>query len=111
MVVGSAGVGIAVWADVSFYRAHTSVNPLRPEASSSLVTTGANGFTRNPMYVGMLGGIVAHGLWRGGAATMLPAAGAWWWLDKLQIAAEEHVLTEKYGQEYQRYLSRVPRWL
>lgn len=111
VLLGGASAALALWAESSFRAAQTSVNPLHPEHSSSLVTGGANRYTRNPMYLGMVGALAAHGLWRGSARAMLPAAGAWLWLDSLQIPAEERVLEEKYGGSYRQYQARVPRWI
>ena len=41
---------LGVWA---FRHAKTTVNPVHPEAASSVVTRGIFGYTRNPMYVGL----------------------------------------------------------
>ncbi len=38
---------------LSFKKAQTTVNPTKPETSSSLVQGGIYRFTRNPMYAGM----------------------------------------------------------
>ena len=37
---------------VSFRRAKTTVNPMKPDSTSSLVVSGIYRYTRNPMYVG-----------------------------------------------------------
>ncbi|CAN7766208.1 methyltransferase [Variovorax sp. LjRoot290] len=39
---------------VSFWRARTTMNPIKPMATSSLVTSGAFRLTRNPMYLSLL---------------------------------------------------------
>ena len=39
---------------VSFRRAKTTVNPMKPDAASSLVVSGIYRYTRNPMYAGFL---------------------------------------------------------
>ncbi len=36
---------------IAFRRAKTTINPLKPENSSSVVTSGVYRLTRNPMYV------------------------------------------------------------
>ena len=53
ILLALAGVAVAMAGVVAFHRAKTTVNPLKPEASSSLVTSGMYRITRNPMYVGM----------------------------------------------------------
>ena len=49
-----AGAVAAVLGIVSFARARTTVNPMKPESSSSLVVSGIYQLTRNPMYLGLL---------------------------------------------------------
>src|SRR5262245_1694318 len=51
VVLFSAGVVIAGWGLLTFWRARTTTVP--GEASSRLVTWGPYRFTRNPMYVGL----------------------------------------------------------
>src|SRR5579859_3758258 len=38
----------------SFKRARTTINPMKPGSSSSLVVSGVYAVTRNPMYLGLL---------------------------------------------------------
>ena len=54
LFLAMAGGGFAVAGAVSFRMASTSVNPMRPESASALVTTGIYQFTRNPMYLGLV---------------------------------------------------------
>lgn len=103
-VLGLAAVG-------AFRRAGTTVDPLHPDRASGLVTDGANGVTRNPMYVALLGALVAHALLRGSPAALLPAAAFWGWIDRVQIPAEERSLEAVFGREFEAYRRRVPRWL
>jgi protein-S-isoprenylcysteine O-methyltransferase Ste14 len=50
--VVTLGVALNLLPKLSFQRAGTTVNPLRPSASSALVTSGIYRYTRNPMYLG-----------------------------------------------------------
>ena len=63
--VGAAGAiaasGWMVAGSIQRFRGSgTTVDPLRPARASGLVTDGPNGVTRNPMYVGMAGVLIAH---------------------------------------------------
>ncbi len=89
----------------------TTVDPHGVESASTLVTTGPHALTRNPMYVGMLGLLVARAVARRRRGALLPAAGFWWAMDRFQIPAEERALAERFGQDYEDYQNRVPRWL
>lgn len=110
---GLIGVGVAtaVVAAGGFRRAETTLDPLRPEETSVLVTTGMHAWSRNPMYLGLVGVLVGHAAWRRSQWALLPAAAAWLWLDRVQVAAEERAMQERYGEVYRDYRERVPRWL
>ena len=47
------GFGFAISGGISFRMAKTTVNPLKPETASALVTSGVFKYSRNPMYVGL----------------------------------------------------------
>ena len=49
-----AGAVVSLSAVVLFKRAKTTVNPLKPDSSSSLVSSSVYAFSRNPMYLGFL---------------------------------------------------------
>jgi protein-S-isoprenylcysteine O-methyltransferase Ste14 len=50
----AAGFIMGILAVVTFRRAKTTVNPTKPQSSSSLVSWGVYRVTRNPMYLGGL---------------------------------------------------------
>ena len=94
-----------------FRRRGTTVDPFEPERASALVTSGANALTRNPMYVGMAGLLVANAVRRGSWTALLPVAAFTVVIDRVQIAAEETALLAKFGPQYDAYRAAVPRWL
>ncbi len=94
-----------------FRRTGTTVNPLEPTRASTLVTDGPTRLTRNPMYVGMAGLLVAHALLRGGWRTAVPVAAFVGVIDRVQIGPEERALRELFGDEYDAYCRRVRRWV
>lgn len=106
-----ASVSMATAAMRQFRRSGTTVEPIHPERASALVTTGVNSVTRNPMYVGLTGFLVAHAVWRASWPALLPVAAFVALIDRVQIAAEEKALAEKFGSEYAHYLASTPRWL
>ncbi|MGX1748277.1 methyltransferase family protein [Glutamicibacter protophormiae] len=110
-ILAAASAGLAIWADVAFRAARTTVDPMHPERSTTLIVSGAYQASRNPIYLGMIGGVVAHGLWRGSMRALLPAVGVTLWLDRLQIPAEEEALATLYGEAYESYRESVPRWI
>ena len=46
------GISISALGFFEFRRAKTTINPVNPNAASSVVTSGIFRFTRNPMYLG-----------------------------------------------------------
>lgn len=109
--VALASFAMAGAASHRFQRSGTTIDPFRPERASVLVTTGANAVSRDPMYVGMAGLLVAHALWRGAWVACLPVIGFVAVIDRHQIPTEEAALAAKFGTEYDAYRSSTPRWL
>jgi len=66
---------------LAFRASQTTVNPMKPQRTSALVTGGVFRLTRNPMYVGM------------------------------SFQPEERVLSQLFGEPYAQYTTRVRRWL
>ena len=110
-VTAATSVGLLATASQRFRASGTTVDPLRPERASALVSTGPFALTRNPMYVGMAGLLVAHAVLRGSPKALLPAAGFVAVIDRVQIPPEETAMASLFGAEYDAYRSRVPRWI
>ena len=105
------GGAVAAAGIVSFRRAGTTVNPTRPEATSSLVATGVYRFTRNPMYLGSA--LVLVG-WAFYLSNVLAFAGPLLfalYIDRFQIVPEERALTAKFGTAFDDYRRRTRRWI
>ena len=105
------GIAVAAAGAVSFRSAGTTVNPLRPETTSSLVRSGAYRFTRNPMYLGMLLILLAWAAWLASAWAFIGPIAFVLYMNRFQIAPEERVLAAKFGAEYDVYRRGVRRWL
>jgi protein-S-isoprenylcysteine O-methyltransferase Ste14 len=105
------GVLIAVSGALTFRRAGTTVNPLKPEKATSLVASGVFAHTRNPMYLGLLLGLTGWAIYLSNAVAFLflPAFVAY--IHRFQIVPEERVLSSLFGREFADYRSRVRRWL
>lgn len=110
-VLGAASVGMLGSSIRRFQKNETTVNPVSPEQASSLVTDGPNALTRHPMYVGMAGLLAAHALYRGSSFAAIPVAAFIAAIDRFQIPAEEDALRERFGEEFEQYSAKVPRWL
>lgn len=107
----AVSVTLAVAAARQFSRHGTTVEPFDPSQASVLVTTGANAVSRNPMYVGLAGLLVANAVRLGSWPALLPVATFTLVIDRLQITAEESALLVNFGADYEAYRASVPRWL
>lgn len=108
--VGGVSLALMGGTVAQFRLGDTTIDPARPDRSSTLITTGPNRLTRNPIYLGFAGLLVAHALWRGSLTAALPVAGFVAAVTP-QIEHEEDALMSRFGRAYARYVGRVPRWV
>ncbi|MDG4867209.1 isoprenylcysteine carboxylmethyltransferase family protein [Guyparkeria sp. 1SP6A2] len=107
----AAGLGLMLAAAWALWCAQTTINPIHPERSRHLVTSGIYCFTRNPIYLGdalILAGVV---FWLGNVFSLLAVAAFVVFIDRIQIAAEEKALQRLFGNGYANYRARTHRWL
>ncbi len=74
-----------------------------------LVAHGLFAWSRNPIFVGMIGAVLALLLWSPHLVTAAVLAGTWT-LALVQVRIEEEALREKHGPAYERYAAEVGRW-
>ena len=108
LVVSVSVAGLAV---SSFRRVGTTINPVEIDKASSLVTTGAYAFTRNPMYVGLTMLLVTLAVLLSKAWLLLGPLFFTLYITRFQIIPEERVMQAKFGSAYDAYKARVRRWL
>lgn len=113
-----AGLGLEFLAVVvnltaifSFIRQKTTINPVKPQDTSVLVTTGVFAWSRNPMYLGLL-------LFLAGFSLQVNLVGGIpllflfvLYVNRFQILPEERALEEKFGQEFREYAENVRKWI
>ncbi|MCO6056067.1 isoprenylcysteine carboxylmethyltransferase family protein [Pseudomonas sp. MOB-449] len=105
------GVAVCLAGVLSFWRARTTVNPLRPETASALVSSGIYRFTRNPMYLGFAIALVAWSIYLASPVALLGVAGFMLYMNRFQIGPEEKALADLFGEDFTTYRLRVRRWL
>jgi protein-S-isoprenylcysteine O-methyltransferase Ste14 len=109
--VALGSVALANASASRFRRTGTTLEPVHLDRTTALVTSGANSITRNPMYVGLAGLLLANAVRKGSWLALVPLAAFVGVVDRLQITAEESALRVKFGDEYAAYCASVPRWL
>jgi protein-S-isoprenylcysteine O-methyltransferase Ste14 len=111
VLILAAGLFVMLAGVVSFRRARTTVNPLKPEEATALVTSGVYRYTRNPMYLGMLMVLVAWALFLASPAALAGVLAFWAYIGRFQICPEETALAGLFGSAFADYTRRVRRWL
>jgi protein-S-isoprenylcysteine O-methyltransferase Ste14 len=106
-----AGLSVIAISILQFNRARTTINPLKPDAASALVTGGVFQLTRNPMYLGMALVLAGWAVWLGNAACVLLLALFVAYITRFQIAPEERALRAHFSEEFDAYAQQVRRWI
>ena len=106
-----AGLSILILAVSLFKKQNTTVNPIKIENASFLVTSGIFEYSRNPMYLGMvlilLGWALMFNLIGGTLFTLLFTI----YITKFQIRPEEEVMERLFREDFLRYKQNVRMWL
>jgi protein-S-isoprenylcysteine O-methyltransferase Ste14 len=104
-----AGAALAMWGERTFARVGTTIKPF--ERTHQLVASGPFRFTRNPMYLSLVGMLAGAALVMGTPGPWLAALALALTLRFRFIANEERALAASLGEPYERYRKRVRRWL
>jgi protein-S-isoprenylcysteine O-methyltransferase Ste14 len=106
----TVGFAIVLAGVLTFRRAKTTVNPLTPEATITIVTSGIYRFSRNPMYLGFLFVLVGWAIYLSNvlAFALLPVFV--WYMNRFQILPEERALGAKFSHAFTAYKDSVRRW-
>jgi protein-S-isoprenylcysteine O-methyltransferase Ste14 len=109
VVIAVAGIVLIGACGKAFRKAGTPVRPVAP--TTAIVSTGAYGVSRNPMYVGMaavLAGVaIFFGSYLFGAALLIFVAVVHFGV----VLPEERYLEVLHGTAYLAYKERVRRWV
>src|SRR5438094_2444594 len=107
--VFAIALALAAWAIATMTRAGSNVPTNMP--STTIVEAGPYRFTRNPIYLGMIVGLIGlaiafDSLWL--LVALVPFALV---IRYGVVAREESYLERKFGEVYSGYRARVRRWL
>ncbi|WP_157773329.1 methyltransferase family protein [Brachybacterium vulturis] len=94
----------------TLHRERTTISPHDLSGATTLVRAGPFGRSRNPIYLGIAGLLLARAVDRRSWAALLPVGLFVLVMDRTQIPAEEEALRSRFGAEYEEYLRAVPRW-
>lgn len=90
-------------------RCKTGIKPF--SEATTLVAAGPFRFTRNPIYVGLVGVVTGIALGLGSLTPLFVPPLFWAVIDRRFVRAEERFLGARFGAAYDDYCARVRRWL
>ena len=109
--VSLVSLAVAVAGIVAFRRVRTTINPVRIEDASTLVSGGIYRLTRNPMYVGLTGQLLAFAIYLGTPWALIGPILFAGFIHRFQILPEERAMAAKFGKAYDEYRRNVRRWI
>ena len=92
-------------------KAKTTINPMRPDKSSALVTNGLYRFSRNPIYLADLVILIGWGVFLANIFSLSMIILFVLYMNRFQIIPEERFLEEKFGKDYLDYKAKARRWI
>jgi protein-S-isoprenylcysteine O-methyltransferase Ste14 len=107
--VGGAIFALAIWAIVTIRKAGTQVETYKP--TTTIVANGPYRFTRNPIYLGMVLGLIGLAIAFDSLWILVTLVLFYLVIRYGVVAREETYLERKFGDVYLGYKSRVRRWL
>lgn len=102
------GLGIAMVAERTFHRIGTHALPWKP--ALQLASSGIYAHTRNPMYLGLGLFVAGLGVALGSVWTLLMLVPGALVLHHGVVLREERYLEKKFGNDYRRFKTAVPRY-
>ena len=111
LIFYTVGSVIVLTGVLTFRRMKTTVNPLTPEATTTMVTSGIYRFTRNPMYLGFLLILVGWAIDLSHLLAFAFLSFFVWYMNRFQILPEERALSTKFSEAFTRYKCSVRRWV
>ena len=102
---------IAFFFFFEFYKSKANINPIHLEKSNAFVTNGIYRFSRNPMYLSLVGLLVAWAVYLQSAVSFLGVFLFIYLITQWQIKPEEYWLEKKFGESYLAYKKKVRRWI
>jgi len=114
LIVVSSGIAVMAWAMREHFTSAPDgwdINAHLFEPPGYLIVGGPYAYSRNPLYVAELARWFGWAIVFGSVAVIVAAVVLWTIMAFLVIPSEERSLAAKFGAEYERCRSEVPRWL
>jgi protein-S-isoprenylcysteine O-methyltransferase Ste14 len=104
------GVLIYLWCAWDFTFAGKGT-PAPIDPPKELVVRGLYKYVRNPMYIGVLSLVLGQAIWFEAFRLFAYSGLVFLLFSAFVFLYEEPALTRKFGDSYNRYCEKVPRWI
>ena len=111
VVIAVSGCGIVIAGARAFHRVGTTINPLKPETTTTLVMEGVFCVSRNPIYLGLAMILLSWGIYLSNLLSLIFVVAFVVYMNHFQIQPEERMLQKLFGARFERYKQQVRRWL
>jgi protein-S-isoprenylcysteine O-methyltransferase Ste14 len=104
--------GVALWLRcLAVFSREAEGTPFPLDAPRNLATTGPFAVVRNPIMLGEVAAIWGEALWFASLGLLIYAALISVAAHRIVVSVEERELRQRFGEQYDAYARRVPRWL
>jgi protein-S-isoprenylcysteine O-methyltransferase Ste14 len=103
------GFMLMIWAWLQFRNVKTAIYPTAE--TTVMITCGAYGISRNPMYFGIVLMLIGAAFLMGETMTVFAPVTFFLIIDKVFIPFEEEKMTKTFGDSYSDYQQRTRRWI
>ncbi len=105
----SSGLFLPVWGAHLFKKHQTNILPYKNP--DNIVKSGPFSFSRNPLYLGMLLGLIGFAIYFGTVESFIFPVILFCVINWYHIPFEEEKMTEAFGDEFINYKAKVRRWI
>ncbi|OGY55505.1 MAG: hypothetical protein A2912_06165 [Candidatus Buchananbacteria bacterium RIFCSPLOWO2_01_FULL_40_23b] len=108
-VITTLSIIFAIWARLTMKKSWGVPAQHNIEKQNKLITTGPYQYSRNPIYLGIIGTFIGMAMAFSNFLFFLTPLLIWYFYEIIQ--REETLLQKYFGKEYLRYKNNVPRFL
>ena len=106
-----SGFSIILISFQTFKKEKTTINPIKIEKATSLVTSGIFKYSRNPMYLGMVLILISTAVKFNFYGGVLVIVFFVYFITIFQILPEEKAMQKLFGEDFIKYKNKTRRWL
>ena len=106
-----SGFSIILISLLRFKKEKTTIDPIKIEKASSLVTNGIFKYSRNPMYLGMLLILISVSIKYNFYGGLLVVGSFVYFITYFQILPEEKAMLKLFGKDFINYKNKTRRWV